>query len=261
MSVLPFKIVASPLLICAASLVGRRWGQSVAGWLVGLPLTSGPVALFLALDYGSDFAARAAIGSLAGTAVQAGFCFGYIRTARWFGWPVAFAVATIAFALGAVALELVAPSPALTLLLALAALAVALALLPPAKIRIASAPAAPRWDLPARMIVAASLVLGLSAAAPLIGPRLAGLLATFPVFATVLAVFAHHLNGEAAARQVLRGLLIGLYGFAGFFAVLAAALPVVGLAAAFLGATVTALLVQGCTLWLMRLGGAPRRSR
>ncbi len=44
------KLVASPLLIWAASLVGRRWGQAVAGWLVGLPLTSGPVARIQAVD-------------------------------------------------------------------------------------------------------------------------------------------------------------------------------------------------------------------
>ena len=32
------KVVVTPILIAAASLAGRRWGQSVSGWLVGLPL-------------------------------------------------------------------------------------------------------------------------------------------------------------------------------------------------------------------------------
>src|SRR5487761_975495 len=218
------KLVASPLLLLAASLVGRRWGQSVAGWLVGLPLTTGPVVFFLALDYGPNFAARAAIGSLAGTAVQAAFCFGYTRTAQFFGWPTALLAATVGYALGTIVFEIAVPSLAMMLPIVLFALAAALVLLPRPQMRAASMPVVPHWDIPARMIVAAGLVLGLSAAAPLIGPRLTGLLATFPVFATVLAVFAHQFEGEPAARQVLRGLLIGLFGFAGFFPVLAVAL-------------------------------------
>jgi drug/metabolite transporter (DMT)-like permease len=114
-----------------------------------------------------------------------------------------------------------------------------------AQMRIATPP---WWDIPARMIVAAGLVLGLSSAAPLTGPYLAGLFATFPVFATVLTIFAHRLEGEPAARQVLRGLLLGLFGFAGFFALLACALQTIGVAAAFTAAASTAVGIQGCSL-------------
>ena len=46
---LTLKLVATPALIGTATLVGRRWGQSIGGWLVGLPLTTGPVAFFIAL--------------------------------------------------------------------------------------------------------------------------------------------------------------------------------------------------------------------
>jgi hypothetical protein len=254
------KLVASPLLIGAASLVGRRWGQSVAGWLVGLPLTSGPVAFFLALDYGAGFAVHAAAGSLAGTAVQAGFCVAYVRTAQACDWPLALMAATVAFVLGGVLYEITAPRPAVLLPVAVTALALALRLLPraAASARIGVAP--PKWDIPARMVVAAGLVVGLSSAAPLIGPRLAGLIATYPVFATVLAVFAHRLEGEPAARSVLQGLLIGLFGFAGFFAVLAGALPAFGIAGAFACAALTALAIQGCSLWLIRRGGLSPRA-
>ncbi len=59
MQTLALKLAATPLLIGAATLAGRRWGQAIGGWLVGLPLTSGPIALFLALDHGTQFAARA----------------------------------------------------------------------------------------------------------------------------------------------------------------------------------------------------------
>jgi hypothetical protein len=61
------KVVVTPLLIGGASLAGRRWGDQLGGWLVALPLTSGPVAFLLATDHGVDFAATAAVAMLAGT--------------------------------------------------------------------------------------------------------------------------------------------------------------------------------------------------
>src|SRR5215470_15788070 len=99
MSTLALKIIFTPMFICVASLAGRRWGEAVGGWLVGLPLTSGPVAFFLALDYGTDFAREAAEGSLAGVAAQAGFCVGYASAANRLRWPLAFAVGVVAFVL------------------------------------------------------------------------------------------------------------------------------------------------------------------
>ena len=52
MLLLVFKLLLTPLLIGLVSLAGRRWGPGVSGWLVGLPLTSAPVSLFLTLEQG-----------------------------------------------------------------------------------------------------------------------------------------------------------------------------------------------------------------
>jgi hypothetical protein len=102
------------------------------------------------------------------------------------------------------------------------------------------------------MVVATALVLGLTALAPYVGARLSGLFATYPVFAAVLAAFSHQSRGPAAGVQVLRGLLIGLFAFTGFFAMLASTLAHAGIMAAFAGATLVALTIQGCSLCLMR---------
>jgi len=82
MSLLAIKLIVTPLIVLAATLAARRWGDAVGGWLVGLPLTSGPVSVFLALERGPAFAAHAADGSLAGVVAQAAFCFGYAALAR-----------------------------------------------------------------------------------------------------------------------------------------------------------------------------------
>src|SRR5438132_14152683 len=77
MDTLLSKLVLCPLLIGAVSLAGRRWGPAVSGWLVGLPLTSAPVVLFLAVEQGRSFASVAAQGTLLGQISGASFCLAY----------------------------------------------------------------------------------------------------------------------------------------------------------------------------------------
>src|SRR5262249_33518985 len=111
-------------------------------------------------------------------------------------------------------------------------------------------PRPPRWDLPLRMITATLVVVAITEAAPVLGPRLSGVLGAFPVYAAILTVFGHR-SGAAAAVQVLRGLLLGLFAFAGFFVVLALTIERAGLALAFAGATATALAMQAASLVLV----------
>ncbi len=99
------KLVLTPALIAVASLAGRRWGHAVSGWLVGLPLTSGPVAFFLAIERGPSFAADAALGSLAGAIAEAAFCLAYAFVAPRMAWPAALAAASVAFTVVAGALQ------------------------------------------------------------------------------------------------------------------------------------------------------------
>src|SRR4030095_12836462 len=85
----------------------------------------------------------------------------------------------------------------------------------------------------------------LTGMAPALGPQLTGLLAPFPLYGAVLAVFAHALEGPGPAPAVLRGMLTGLFGFAGFFLVLATCLEDWGLVAGFAAAGALTLAVQG----------------
>lgn len=249
--------MVTPVLVGAASLSGRRWGQAVAGWLVGLPFTSGPVMLFLALDHGLGFSAAAAGGSVIGTIAQAAFALAYARTATRGGWRLRFVAGTVGFVAAAAALR-GTTLPLIWLLLAtFVVLAAALLLIPRGDEAIAPAPP-PRWDIPARMVVSTALVLVITGLAPALGPRLSGVVTTFPVYAATLAVFAHRHGGPSAAVPVLRGLLFGLFSFAGFFVVLATLLERLGLVLGFAAAIAAALAIQGGTLALIL---AARRER
>jgi len=196
------------------------------------------------------FAGAAAVGSLAGALAEAAFCLAYGRLAARGPWPLALASSGLTFVVVGLALQ----HRALTLAWLLPAVVVTLVLashLMPVGAQRGVAPPPPRWDIPARMAVTTGLVLLLTGAAPALGPRLAGLLATFPLYAAILAVFAHRQEGPGPAVQVLRGLLLGLFSFAAFFAVLAALLERAGMALAFTAAVAAALVLQVCSLVLV----------
>lgn len=244
------KIVVTPLLIAAASLAGRRWGQSVSGWLVGLPLTSGPVAFFLAVDHGAGFAEAAAVGSLLGAIAEVAFCLAYAHVASRASWPIALTAACGAFVVTALLLQWAPAAPLLLGAAGFAALAAARLVMPPG-VEGSSTVRLPRWDIPARMVITTVLVVLLTKAALVLGPRVSGVLATFPLYAAIMTLFAHRLQGTGPAIGVLRGLLLGLFAFCGFFVVLGLSIAQVGTGLAFALATVAALVIQGGSLGVM----------
>jgi len=246
---LPLKLILTPTLIATASLAGRRWGQAVSGWFVGLPLTSGPVAFFVAVDHGVAFAAATAFGALAAAMAEAAFCLAYGYAALRWQWPIALTTACVAFTLTAVVLGPLSLGMIPLGVIVLAVLAAAVQVMP-WRAAAAVGPAPPRWDLPARMVTATVLVVALTEAAPVLGPRLSGVLAAFPVYAAILTVFGHR-AGAAGAVQVLRGLLLGLFGFAGFFLVLGLLIERAGIALAFTIASASALAIQTGSLTLV----------
>ena len=248
MGILILKLTLTPVLIGAASLASRRWGAEVGGWLVGIPFTSGPIAFFLAVGPGVHFAADASVGILAGAVSQAAFALAYAWMALRFGWTWCVAAATVAFALATLVLDAAPGDAAVTLVLAAAALVLALTVMPRQAAKRSERVELPWWDIPARMLVATVFVLALTSAAPALGSRLSGLLSPFPVYAAVLCVFAHRLQGAAAAIAVMRGLLLGLFSFAAFFAVLAFFLEPGGVATAFAIAIAAAFVIQAGSL-------------
>ncbi len=167
------KLLLAPLIIAAATLVSRRWGERVGGLMIGLPLTSAPVSVFFAVEQGQKFAASAALGSLLGMVPVAVFCLAYVQAARRFRWYVAalfsiaayllvvWAVSYLPFGLGEAAIGV-------PVVLGLALLAIGQ---PQGKTQ----PLAPPWwDLPARMGIAAVLLVLLTALAAAWGRSGAG---------------------------------------------------------------------------------------
>ena len=239
MLLLALKLTLAPGLVAATTLAGRRWGPQMAGWLGGLPVVVGPILLALAVEHGDGFAADAAEGSLIGLLSLTAFMLAYAWTARRFAWLPTLLAGWAAFAAATLALEGLTLAPVAALALVTIVFVATDRALPAGD---SAGPArTPRHDLAVRVACTAALVLALTALADVLGARLSGMLASFPVLASVLAAFTHHLAGAGPAAEFLRGLVRGLLSYALFCFVVAVLLPGAGMAIAFGAATAAAL--------------------
>lgn len=252
MNILALKLILAPIIIGTASLAGRRWGPAVSGWIVGLPLTSGPVIFFLAISHDIPFAANAIRGTLSGGFSLISFCLVHAWLAKKFDWRITTLGSLTLFALLTVALQGLVMSllPLFALVLLVNSLGVWL--MPKQEAEQVATSTLNQWDIPARILVGTSFILFVTGIAPIIGPRLTGLLTTFPLFAGILAIFAQRQQGPDGAIHVLRGLTFGLFAFAGFYLVLGLLIEETTLAVSFGVASLTALIIQGSSLFILR---------
>jgi hypothetical protein len=252
MDIFTLKLILTPALIGLVSLAGRRWGAFISGWLVSLPLTSGPIVFFLAIDHGPAFAAAASLGILSGALSQALFCLAYGRLCERLRWPASLSFCIAVFAAATAVFNAFRPPAAWLFPLTILGLAVLYRAMPAAAKAVVRAKPLPAWDIPARMIVATLFVVGLTEAAKRLGPHLTGLLSPFPLYALILAVFSQHFEGPPAAIRVLKGMLQGLFSFALFFLIVAELIEKAGAGPTLLLAAAAALALQGGIAWLRR---------
>jgi hypothetical protein len=244
------KIILAPVLIGLVSLAGRRWGPGISGWLLGIPVNSGPILLVFALEQGHDFAAHAALGALLGIVAWATFSLVYaylcLRLPWWWstiiGWA---AFGCVCWGLTYLRIGVFWAFALVCVILAAVGLVFPR---PPAQ---TAAVVHSRYELWLRMITATAFILTLTGLGRALGPRASGILSAFPAFTTILAVFNHRLHPSAAVR-VLRGVTAGLYTAATFFLVVALGLSSLGTASAFVLATLGALVMHSVTLAYMR---------
>ena len=249
---LALKLVLVPGLIASVSLAGRRWGPLVGGVLAGLPLVAGPVLLFLSLEQGTAFAARAAVSTLAALTAVAAFLLAYARASHRTSWPMGLLVGWAVFVAGAAVVHAIRWRPWVALAAALASFAVALALLPRPR-GTAPAPRWPAWDLWLRMAASLSLVLLTTSLAAWLGPELSGIIAPFPIASSVLMAFSHAQQGADVVLRFLWGLLPSMGSFAVFCYVIAVVLEPFGVAGGFALALAVQLALQALLLaWLRR---------
>ena len=251
MDILVLKLVLAPVIIGSASLAGKKWGPAISGWIIGLPLTSGPVIFFVALSHPVSFAANAVLGVISSGISLVLYVLTYAWLATRFRWYAALTGSLLVFAASTTLLETVSFPLTPSFLAVCAAIVLGLRLMPNDIVEPSKAEMRP-WDIPSRILIGTGFILLITGGASFLGPRLTGLLTTIPLYVTILTVFAHRHQGPAAAAHLLRGLLYGLFAFAGFFLILGQFLEKAGIAVSFLSALAVALAIQGISLWILQ---------
>ena len=168
-----------------------------------------------------------------------------------FRWYIALAGGFIVFAITTTLLQNMTLPLIPIFLIVCAAIAIGLRLMPKGEVEDGITPFG-KWDIPSRVVIGTTFILLITGSAEILGPRLTGLLTMIPLYVTILAIFAHRHQGPAAAAHVLRGLLYGMFAFAGFFITIGLFLEKAGIAISFLSAIAVALAIQGTTLWILR---------
>ena len=245
------KALTAPVLVGTASVAGRRWGPSVSGWLLSLPMISGPVLAFLAVERGKAFAASAAVGGLLGLISFALFCLIYTWVCSRVGWLVSSIVALVGFCMPVLLFRWISISVISLFTCVVIFLLVALAAFPEVP-RQQTPAAAPNWEIPARILMATVSLLVITWAADWLGPRLSGMLTSFPAITTVFAGFTLKFHGPAATVRLLRGVLFGMFTLAAFFLVIASTIQPVGALGAFAIGSLVAVASHSVSLRFLR---------
>lgn len=246
------RALTTAVLVALLLIAGRCFGRRLAGMLAGLPTVTGPALLWLSLEHGTDYAVDAAIGSVAACTLCAFFALVYACASRRSGIVATALLASGAGLSSAVPLQWLDGALAAALSLAIVVTWIAHRLIP-------EVPREPRFTVPAHQEIAlTALVAGgvsgiVTIAAPLVGPFWAGVIASPPLIAAVIAMQQHAFDGELAAQRFLRGYVAGLLGRAVFGSAFAFWVTPLGPAWAALAASAV-----GCALATLTLQRRPR---
>ena len=208
------KMAVTAAFLLAATVTAERAGPLVGGLVATLPISAGPVYIFLALDHDAHFIAQSALGSLVTNALNVLFAVTYALLAQKRSLPVslsgAFAVwIALSFATGAMVWSL-----PLAIAFNIVIIGLSLWVVHPLRhVRVAAVQA--RWyDLLLRAGMVAILVGVVVTLSFAIGPTASGNLAVFPIVLTSIMIILHRRIGGAATAAIMANAVIGLGGFA-----------------------------------------------
>ena len=235
------KMAVTAAFLLAATITAERAGPLIGGLVATLPISAGPVYIFLALDHDAQFIAQSALGSLVTNAYNIIFAFSYAVLAQRSSLLVSFGAAfgvwiALTWAGGFVFWTLTS-----AILLNIGVVSVLLWLSAP--LRHAPMPRVEtRWyDLVLRATMVALLVGVVVTLSFRIGPTASGNLAVFPIMLSSIMIILHRRVGGPATAAVMANAIIGLGGFAIALLVLIVSAEPLGSALALMLALATSI--------------------
>jgi hypothetical protein len=207
------KMAVTAGFLLAATIVAERAGPLIGGLVATLPISAGPVYIFLALDHDAQFIAQSALGSLVTNALNVVFAVTYALLAQRGSLPVSLGGAFAMWLGLSWAAGLVQWTLPLAIVLNIVIIAVSLVLVHPLRhVRVAPAPA--RWyDLVLRAAMVALLVGVVVSLSFTIGPTASGNLAVFPIVLSSIMIILHRRIGGRPTAAIMANAVVGLAGF------------------------------------------------
>jgi hypothetical protein len=258
LALLLLKMALAACVVVGCSLLAERAGPMVAAMIATLPISAGPVYVFLALEHDPAFIAGGALGSMSSNLANAGLSLVYVLLAQRFGTVVSLGAGLLAWFCLAMTLRLTQP-PFIVMLLATPIVFGALHLFfrPYLKARPKAPAGRPWYAIPLRAACVALLAGTVTTVSGHVGPTWSGLLAALPiVLSSLIAILQPRIGGPAMAAVMANGAL-GLMGFG-------LAIGSVHLSAVALGSgPALALALAICIGWnlaLMRIAARPHRA-
>lgn len=219
------KIFISVIMVVLLSEFAKRVNASLAGILVGLPLGAGLSVYFIAYEQGVNFLIPAIPWGIAGLSAAQLFCLAYVKIGLSSKHPPL--VAIILSSLGGMAVFLGTGAIIRLLDLSLPWAVLGFAVLTLMNIRLVqrlpeSPLAAPRQSLGfggllIRGVITGCLILVITAAAPLLGSRWAGVLSAFPSTLYAMVVLLHYDSGNELYPTVIKNFAYSVTTLAVFY--------------------------------------------
>ena len=238
------KILTIPLLLWMVYEIARRFGPLIGGVVNGLPLISGPITFYVALEQGVDFAQKTALGAYPGqvTFVVFGLCYCYFGK-RWH-WLTTVLVTLVVYAIVALIMgNLSLPMGVWPVVGALAIFS-GLALLPAPIPNGRQMPTGQKSRPYLQMVCGAALMLIITSLATVVGPTFSGVLMFFPVIGGILGMFMLKGQFVNATINLMKGTFLGMFTGWIFMLTLVVMLPRASLALSFGLATLMALVLS-----------------
>jgi hypothetical protein len=208
------KMAVTAAFLLAATVTAERAGPLVGGLVATLPVSAGPVYIFLALDHDAHFIAQAALGSLGANVINVIFAVTYTLLAQKRSLVVSLGGAYVVW----FALSYVADSAhwSLPTAVVINAVVIGISMWVVHSFRHVRVLAVrPRWyELLLRAGLVATLVGVVITLSFTIGPSLSGSFAVFPVTLTSIMIILHRRIGGPATAAVMANTIVGFGGFA-----------------------------------------------
>jgi len=241
--------------VITASIITERAGAVIGALVATLPISAGPSYFFLAVDHDAAFIAQGALASLPINAATIVLGVVYVMLAQNHRVLLSLGAAAGLWLVFAYAVRAFDWTLTAGIVANLIVFAVCLPLAQ--RFRAAKMPLITRrwYDVPLRAALVSTLVATVVTLSNIVGPKVSGIIALFPVVFTSLILILHPRIGGAATAAVIANGLWGLVGF-GIAIVVLHLVALQGSAALALS-----LALATCVTWNLGLWFYGRRKR